>query len=214
MSIRGRTIVLAGATSSAGVAVARGLIAAGAQVIATGRNPSRLGDVAATGATVHVSDATSFAAMTGLAATIGPVDGVIPLVGGWAGGGGLAGQDDDSFRMLLPALDAARATSRAFDTAVKASPAGRFAVVSSTVVAHPTASGANYATVKAATETWTHAVAQSYAKQARDAGTALHAAAVIFRAAGALDPAALTQAIIRLWNTDATKLNNTTIELG
>ena len=107
-----RTILLAGATSAAGLAVARALIEAGATVIATGRSAERLAPLADAGARVEVADATSLTDMTALAERVGAVDGVVPLVGGWRGGGGLAGQSDEDFDALLPALQAVRATPR------------------------------------------------------------------------------------------------------
>lgn len=208
-----RTVVLAGATSAAGLAVARALIDAGARVIATGRSAERLAPLAEAGAQVEVADATKQADMTALAERLDPVDGVIPLVGGWRGGGGLAGQSDEDFAALLPALQAVRATSRAFDAAIRASDAGRFAIVSSTAVVTPVAGGANYAAVKAAAETWARAVAQGYAKAARDAGTDLQAASVVFRVAGALKPHALVNAVLGLWDAEPAELNGNVFEL-
>ncbi|WP_341947708.1 SDR family oxidoreductase [Microbacterium sp. LWH11-1.2] len=213
MTVIDRTIVLAGATSASGLALARALVDAGARVVATGRSVERLQPLKDAGAEVEVADATSLDDMTALAARLGPVDGVISLVGGWRGGGGLAGQSDDDFRALLPALEAVRATSRAFDGALRASDAGRFAMVSATAVARPLAGGANYAAVKAASEAWTRAVAQGYAKAARDADEPLRAASVAFRAK-ALDPAALAPAIVALWDSDAAELNDRIVDLA
>jgi len=213
MSIH-RTVVLAGATSEAGLATATALIAAGARVIATGRSEERLAALRDAGAQTEIADATSFAEMTALAERLGPVDAVIPLVGGWRGGGGLAGQSDADFDALLPALQAVRATSRAFDAAIGASDAGRFAIVSSTVVTRPLAGGANYSAMKAASEAWARAVAQGYAKAARDAGDDLRAASVVFRAEGALQADALSRAVVALWDRDAAALNDTVIALS
>ncbi|MEJ6553801.1 SDR family NAD(P)-dependent oxidoreductase [Microbacterium esteraromaticum] len=213
MSIH-RIVVLAGATSEAGLATATALIAAGARVIATGRSEERLAALRDAGAQTEIAHATSFAEMTALAERLGPVDAVIPLVGGWRGGGGLAGQSDADFDALLPALQAVRATSRAFDAAIRASDAGRFAIVSSTVVTRPLAGGANYAAMKAASEAWARAVAQGYAKAARDAGDDLRAASVVFRAEGALQADALSRAVVALWDQDAAALNDTVIALS
>lgn len=207
MSVADRTIVLAGATSASGIAVASALIEAGARVVATGRSVERLSPLTALGAEVEVADATSLDAMADLASRLGAVDAVIPLVGGWRGGGGLAGQSDDDFAALLPALEAVRATSRAFDPLLRAAEAGRFAVVSSTAVGRPLAGGANYAAVKAASEAWARAVAQGYAKAARDAEQPLRAASVVFRAK-ALDPSSLAPRIVALWDEDAAALND------
>lgn len=208
-----RTILLAGATSAAGLASARALIDAGARVITTGRSTERLTALADAGTQAEVADATSLADMTALAERIGAVDAVIPLVGGWRGGGGLAGQSDEDFGALLPALQAVRATSRAFDAAIRTSDGGRFAIVSSTAVERPLAGGANYASIKAASEAWARAVAQGYAKAARDAEEPLRAASVVFRAKGGLDPDALARAVAGLWDADAGELNDTVIRL-
>ena len=211
-----KTIVLAGATSASGLAVTRALITAGMRVVATGRSADRLQPLADAGARTDVADATSLDDMIALAQRLASdglaVDAVVPLVGGWRGGGGLAGQSDEDFAALLPALDAVRATSRAFDGALRASDAGRFAIVSSTAVARPLAGGANYAAVKAASEAWTRAVAQGFAKAARDAGEPLRAASVVFRAK-ALDPESLAPRIIGLWEADAAELNDRVIDL-
>uniref|UniRef100_UPI00289D8F5C SDR family NAD(P)-dependent oxidoreductase n=1 Tax=Microbacterium sp. TaxID=51671 RepID=UPI00289D8F5C len=113
MSVTDRTILLAGATSASGLAVARALVDGGARVVATGRSAERLEPLRAIGAEVDVADATSLESMADLATRLESVDAVIPLVGGWRGGGGLAGQTDADFGALLPALDAVRASSRA-----------------------------------------------------------------------------------------------------
>lgn len=210
--ISGRTVLLAGATSAAGLAVTRALRAAGARVIATGRSAERLQQLADAGAQIEVADATSLAEMTSLAGRIRRVDAVVPLVGGWRGGGGLAGQSDEDFAALLPALEAVRATSRAFDAVLQASDAGRFAIVSSTAVARPLAGGANYAAVKAASEAWARGVAQGFAKAARESGEPLRAASVVFRAKS-LDAESLATRIVALWDADAADLNDHVIDL-
>lgn len=212
MSTTNRTVVLAGATSAAGLAVASALLDAGARVVATGRSLDRLAPLRDLGAEVEIADATSLPEMQALAAGLGTVDAVIPLVGGWRGGGGLAGQTDDDLRALLPALEAVRATSRAFDAALRASDAGRFAIVSSTAVGRPLAGGANYAAVKAASEAWARAVAQGFAKSARDAAEPLRAASVVFRAKP-LDPATLAPRIVALWDDTADALNDRIVAL-
>lgn len=212
MSVTDRTIVLAGATSASGLAVARSLVASGARVIATGRSAERLEPLRVIGVEVEVADATSLDEMTELAARLERVDAVLPLVGGWRGGGGLAGQSDADFAALLPALDAVRATSRAFDEALRAAPAGRFAIVSSTAVGRPLAGGANYAAVKAASEAWARAVAQGFAKAAREAGEPLRAASVVWRAK-TLDPESLIPRVLALWDADASELNDQVVTL-
>ncbi|WP_194421646.1 SDR family NAD(P)-dependent oxidoreductase [Microbacterium abyssi] len=212
MTAEGRTVVLAGGTSAAGNAVARALVDAGARVVATGRSTERLDALRDAGAETLVADATSLDDMHRLAGALGAVDGVFPLVGGWRGGGGLAGQSDADFAALLPAFEAVRATSRGFDALLQTSDAGRFAIVSSTAVVRPLAGGANYAAVKAASEAWARAVAHGFAKSARDAGEPLRAASVVFRAK-ALEPEALAAAVVGLWDHAAEELNDRVVDL-
>ena len=215
--------MIAGATSASGLAAARALIAAGARVCAVGRDPAKLRELrSAVGtAALHpaVCDLTDERAVADMAAHVhkagGPVDGVLHLVGGWKGGGGLAGQSDADFRILEGSLTALRHVSRAFDADLRASEAGRLAVVSSTAVARPLAGGANYAAVKAATEAWARAVAQGFAKDARDGEREASAASVIFRVtslAGLEDT--LAQKFVALWDAPASEINDTIIEIG
>lgn len=234
MSVADRLVVIAGATSASGRAAARELVAAGARVVAVGRDPGKLQELADSldaeaGAGVadlgeagslrtEVCDLTDEAAVAALAdrvhAAEGAVDGVLHLVGGWRGGGGLAGQSDEDYRFLERSFTALRHISRAFDADLRASAAARLAVVSSTAVARPLAGGANYAAVKAATEGWARAVAQGFAKAAKDAGAPLDAASVIFRVKS-LDglEEALAQRFSDLWMSDATEINDTVVEL-
>ena len=144
----------------------------------------------------------------------GPVDGILHLVGGWRGGGGLAAQSEADYRFLERSLTALRHVTRAFDADLRASDAGRLAIVSSTALARPLAGGANYAAVKAASEAWTRAVAQGFAKAARDAGRPLAAASVVFRVK-ALDglEQTLADAFADLWAQDAEAVNDTTVVL-
>lgn len=216
--VNGRLVLIAGATSAAGLAATRALVAAGARVVAVGRDASKLEPVAQAGARTEVCDLADEAAVAALAERVhaqdGAVDGILHLVGGWRGGGGLAGQTDADYRFLEGSLTALRHVSRAFDADLRASDAARLAVVSSTAVARPLAGGANYAAVKAATEAWARAVAQGFAKAARDAGEPLAAASVVFRVKS-LDGLedALAQRFADLWASDAAEVNDTTVEL-
>ncbi|GGG52220.1 hypothetical protein GCM10011374_13700 [Kocuria dechangensis] len=216
--LTGRTVLIAGATSASGLAATRALTSAGARVVATGRSPEKLAPLAALGAHVETVDHSDERAVVELSRRLHSrgvsIDGLLHLVGGWRGGGGLAGQTEDDYRALEASFSALRHLSRAFDDDVRTSPAGRLAVVSSTAVARPLAGGANYAAVKAATEAWTRAVAQGYAKAAREAGEPLRAAAVIFRVsslAGLEDR--LATAYAELWGSDASELNDSILEL-
>jgi NAD(P)-dependent dehydrogenase (short-subunit alcohol dehydrogenase family) len=200
--------------------------------VAVGRDAGRLRALldaleadAAAGATAdagsvrtEVCDLTQEDAVAALAERVrtqdGHVDGVLHLVGGWRGGGGLARQTDADYRFLEGSLTSLRHVSRAFDRDLTQSDAARLAVVSSTAVARPLAGAANYAAVKAATEAWARAVAQGFAKGARDAGRPLAAASVIFRVKS-LDGLedALAQRFADLWTTDAETVNDTIVEL-
>ncbi|MGN6221190.1 MAG: SDR family NAD(P)-dependent oxidoreductase, partial [Microbacterium sp.] len=161
-AVAGRLVLVAGATSASGLAAARSLRGAGARVVAVPDLHTEVCDLTDEGAVVALAERVH--------ASEGPVDGVLHLVGGWRGGGGLAGQTDADYRFLESSFTALRHVSRAFDADLRAAEAARLAVVSSTAVARPLAGGANYAAVKAATEAWTRAVAQGFAKDARDAG--------------------------------------------
>lgn len=236
----GRTVLLAGATSPSGLAIARALLSRRARVIGVGRDPQKLAALtaalgampAASGAsagpgqkdapgtlrteTCSLTNETEVAALaTRLAADGERVDGVIPLVGGWRGGGGLAGQTEGDYRALEESFTAVRIVSRAFDTDLRASSVGRFAIVSSSAVARPLAGGANYAAVKAASEAWTRAIAQGFAKAARDTGEPLRAAAIVFRVRS-LDVVVdeLAQRIAGLWDAEADALNDAVVDVG
>ncbi|MFT4219095.1 MAG: SDR family oxidoreductase [Microbacterium sp.] len=212
-------MLVAGATSASGHTATRALLAAGARVVAVGHDPAKLAALAGLGARAEACDLTCHDAVLELAMRVrhevGRVDGILHLVGGWRGGGGLAGQTDDDFRVLEHSLTALRHVSRAFDDDLRASDAARTAIVSSTAVARPLAGGANYAAVKAASEAWMRAVAQGFAKAARDAEQPLRAASVVFRVkslAGIED--SLADAFVALWSADAAVVNDTVIELA
>jgi NAD(P)-dependent dehydrogenase (short-subunit alcohol dehydrogenase family) len=220
-AVNGRTVLLAGGTSAAGRSVARVFRDAGATVVVVGSDAGRLASVAEEidGVVTEQCDLTDPDAVGALRDRIlaahGGVDGVLHLVGGWRDGGGLAGQSDDDFAFLLRSFTALRNVTRAFDADLHASDAGRLAIVSSTAVARPLAGGANYAAAKAAAEAWTRAVAQGFAKAARDAGRVPSTAAVIFRVkslAGLED--ALGLAFLGLWEDPAADINDVTIELA
>jgi 3-oxoacyl-[acyl-carrier protein] reductase len=212
----GRTVLIAGATSAAGVAVAAALSAAGALVIAVGSNAERLQVLrdSVTDVATYVCDLGDFAAVSELAATVhaehGQIDGLIHLVGGWRGGGGLPGQTDEDWDFLhRHVLTTLRNTTRVFNNDLLDSTAGRLAIVSSVSVDQPTPGGANYASVKAAAETWTRAVGHGF-DTAESA-----AAAVIFvvRSLSGLEPE-LAKRVVGLWDTRATSVNNTRVRLG
>ncbi|TFD70865.1 SDR family NAD(P)-dependent oxidoreductase [Cryobacterium gelidum] len=209
-AVAGRTVLIAGATSAAGLAVASSLADAGARVVAVGSNLARLQSVltVAPEAVLYECDLTSFEAVTALAAQVslsqGPIDGLIHLVGGWRGGGGLAGQTDEDWAFLhAHVVTTLRNTTRAFNADLLASSAGRLAIVSSVSVDRPLAGGANYAAAKSAAETWVRAVGQGFAK----AGDTAAAVIFVVRSLGGLETE-LAIRVTRLWDEAAASVNN------
>lgn len=170
---QGAVVVVAGATSASGRAAVRALRASGATAIAVGSDAGRLAtafpDSEVDGAVPQREcDLADLGAVHALAAELrqafGAVDGVVHLVGGWRGGGTLADQSDEDWDFLhRGVITTLRNTSRAFFDDVASSPRGRFAMVSSTTLAKPSAANANYQAAKAAAEAWTRSMAQGLA---------------------------------------------------
>ena len=204
--LHGRTVVLSGGTSTLGLVSARRLVEAGARVVVAGHDDDKLTRAAASVpeiATMRV-DLTDESGVFRFADRVhqefGNVDGVLHLVGGWRGGGGLAGQSESDFRFLERSLTALRHVSRAFDDDLRASSAGRTAIVSSTTVLSPLAGGANYAAIKAGCEAWMRAVAQGFAKYARDLDMPPTASCAVIRIATLAGlEAAVASAFVDMW---------------
>ncbi|MGM1030433.1 MAG: SDR family NAD(P)-dependent oxidoreductase [Actinomycetota bacterium] len=150
-------ILIAGATSALGHATASALLQAGHHIIAVGSDADRLGLV---DASEHFAcDLADLDAVQQLAEEVGELDGLLHLVGGWRGGGGLAGQSDEDWAWLeARVVGTLRNTTRAFADAIGRSDAGVIAIVSTTGVERPTAGNANYVALKAAAEAWLAAV--------------------------------------------------------
>lgn len=167
MSLEGKRIVLAGAASASGVAAARELRRRGAGVVAIARDLERLeramDGLGVTCLAADLRDPDSLSAVAEQIRAGGGVDGVFQLVGGWRGGGGIAGQSLADWEFLSGNIvDSLRLVSQEFYQDLVAAPAGRIAIVSATAVDKPTASNANYATAKASAETWMQALAQGF----------------------------------------------------
>ena len=238
--VRGRRVVVAGATSASGTAVCTALTAAGATVIAVGTSAEKLDALRdrVPGVRTEVCDLGDSAAVDALTARLvgdegtgGGVDGLIHLVGGWVGGKGISGQTDEAWEAMERGFRTLRNTTRAFYPALLASDAGRVAFVSSTTVSDPTASGASYTASKAAGESWMRSVADGFRRDTASRTAELTTAATIFvvkalvddgmRAAdpsktfpGFTDVAALADAIVALWTSPATELNGERIPLN
>ncbi|WP_448006572.1 SDR family NAD(P)-dependent oxidoreductase [Agromyces bauzanensis] len=220
MSVEGRTVLIAGATSASGRAVARALLDAGARVVAVGSDQGRIDALEAElpGVIGERADLTDGDDVLELAmrvhARVGDVDGVVHLVGGWRGGGGIPGQTDEDYRVLERSFTALRHVSRAFWDDLVASNAGRIAIVSSTTVAAPTAAAANYAAVKAASESWMQSLAHGFDALRPAQGAGGGAAAVTFRVRSLSGlEARLAASVVDLWRADASTLNGSVTQL-
>ncbi|WP_394553476.1 SDR family NAD(P)-dependent oxidoreductase [Agromyces sp. MMS24-JH15] len=214
-SVRGRTVLVAGATNASGRAVAEALVEAGATVVAVGRDRVRIDALARDlpGVVGEVADLADEDAVLELAmrvrARVGDLDGLVHLVGGWRGGGGILSQSDDDYRVLERSFTALRFESLAFFDDLARSEAGRVVIVSSTTVERPRAGSANYAAVKAASESWTRSLADGFASGSPSA------AAVIVRVGSlAGSEAELGASVVALWRSDASELNGRTFRLG
>jgi len=210
----GRLVLIAGATSASGEAVARALVAAGARVLAVGTRPGALAalEAAVPGVDTRACDLSDRDAVAELAMRIhlkfGHLDGLIHLVGGWRGGGGIAGQSDEDWAFLERAFGTLRTTTRIFFDDLVASPAGRLAIVSSTAVDKPYPGGANYAAAKAAADAWVRAIAQGFAKQAPQSAATIF----VVKALEGLE-ARLGEEVVGLWDAEATAVNGRRIPL-
>ncbi len=197
MSVDGRVVVVAGASSAAGRAVCAELTAAGARVVAVGTDAGRLAEVDSERREVcDLADHAAVVELTGrIRADLGGVDGLIHLVGGWRGGNGLEGQTDDDWDFLHERLvTTLRNTTRAFDADLQASDAGRLAIVSSPSEQRPYPGGANYSTAKIAAETWVRAVDRGFSKAGSPARTTIF----VVKALGGLERA-LGRRVVKLW---------------
>ena len=238
--LKGRTVLVAGAGSASGTAVCEALDAAGAKVVAIGRDAARLETTLfrldrADLRTCNLDDAGEVAALASdLQETYGGIDGLIHLVGGWRAGAGITSQADADWDFLeTNILRTLRNVSRSFYDQLEASPNGRLAIVSSTAVDSPTAAGAGYAAAKAAAEAWVRAIAQGFTKAQsgrKENPVPQHSAAVVFvvkalvdeearRAAperkfpGYTDVRDLAAACVRLFGQDAAQVNGQRIYL-
>jgi NADP-dependent 3-hydroxy acid dehydrogenase YdfG len=210
----GRLVLIAGATSASGEAVARAVVGAGATVLAVGTRQEALDRLAEAvpGVDVRACDLADRDAVAELAMRIhlkfGHVDGIVHLVGGWRGGGGIDGQSDADWEFLERSFRTLRNVSRVFYDDLVASPAGRLAIVSSTAVDKPYAGGANYAAAKAAADAWTRALAQGLAKQAPQSAATVF---VVKTLEGLEDE--LGTAVVRLWEANAADVNGRRLPL-
>jgi NAD(P)-dependent dehydrogenase (short-subunit alcohol dehydrogenase family) len=187
--LAGRTIAIAGAGGGLGPTVARRLADAGANLALTDVATDRL--AAAADATslpddrldtreVDLLDPDSAHSWADhLEERFGRTDSLIHLVGGWKGGDPIATTplaDYDFLHDLL--VRTVQHATRAFYDSLASSPHGRFVLVSSAQAQHPDGTNASYAATKAAAETWTLALADSF----REAGSPATANVIVVNA--------------------------------
>ena len=172
--LEGRVIAIAGAAGGLGPAVCDRLAAAGASLACTDVHPERLDELAGhldlgdrfDGRVVDLLDPDAAAAWCGeLVDRFGHVDGLLHLVGGWRGGEPLATFDLADYHLLHDLLvRTVIHTTRGFHDQLAASDHGRFVLVSSAQGQNPDGTNAAYGATKAAAESWTLALADSFRK--------------------------------------------------
>lgn len=169
----GKVIAIAGAGGGLGPSVAAELYAEGASLALTDVGQERLDEVAAE---LGLDDARcdrrpvdllDEEAARAWAAAIkdrfGRIDGLVHLVGGWRGGEPIESASMEDYEWLHDLLvRTVQRTSRAFHGALTRSGSGRFVLVSSAQAQAPEGTNASYAATKAAAETWTLALADSF----------------------------------------------------
>jgi NAD(P)-dependent dehydrogenase (short-subunit alcohol dehydrogenase family) len=173
--LEGRRIAVAGAGGGLGPTVVQALADAGAWVAAADRTADLCSPVAQVADDIAGVDLTTAAGAAGWASSLGEVDAVLHLVGGWRGGKSVEEMDLADLELLEALLFRTVVhTTRAFAPLLKAAGEhGRFALVSSSVVGKPSAGNAAYAATKAAAEAWTLTLAQELAETGGTANVAV-----------------------------------------
>ena len=170
----GRVVAIAGVGGGLGPEVARRFAEAGATLALSDRDADKLAEVGeALGLpkdrldvrVVDLLDEDSAREWcAALLERFGRVDGLMHLVGGWRGGDPLASFDLADYEWLHDLLmRTVMYATRAYHDALADSGHGRFALVSSAQAAKPEGTNAAYAAAKAAAESWTLALADSFA---------------------------------------------------
>lgn len=226
-----RTVLVTGGSGPSGVAVSTALVAAGFRVVSIGSDRARSEQAAAiSGATAMVCDLEDAADVEHLrervmAASPG-LAGIIHLVGGWRGGADFTSQSDSDWDfMVARAVTTLRNVTRTFHHDLATQEGSRFVMVSSTAVGKPTAKNANYAAAKAAAESWTLSLADSFAANNNDSAAvvlvvkslvddAQRTAQPERRFPGATDVHDLASAIVRLFDTPGHEINGHRITLA
>lgn len=220
--LAGKTIAISGAGGTLGPVVAECLAARGAAVAITDVKQEALDGVVdrlglpeerIDARVVDLLDAEATAAWAAaLADRFGAVDGLMHLVGGWAGGEPIESAPLSDYEWLHDALvRTTQHASRGFYSALTASD-GRFALVSSSQAQSPEGTNASYAAAKAAAETWTLALADAFAS---DGGATANI--IVVNAIGERDgftpPAQIAAACAFLCSQGAARMNGKRLPL-
>ena len=169
----GRVIAIAGASGGLGPSVAKTLASAGATIAGVDRSQEHLDTLRAEldlpddrfdARVVDLLDEQATRDWADhLRSRFGGVDALLHLVGGWRGGQPLPEAPLSDYEWLHDLLvRTVQHTTRAFHDALAASPHGRFVLVSSSQAQNPEGTNAAYAAAKAAAESWTLALADSF----------------------------------------------------
>ena len=176
----GRVVAIAGASGGLGPSVATRLAAGGATIAGVDRSEEHLTSLRAQlelpddrfdGRVVDLLDEQAARQWAvDLRERFGRVDALLHLVGGWRGGQPLAEAPLSDYEWLHDLLvRTVQHTTRAFHDALAESDHGRFVLVSASQAQSPTATNASYAAAKAAAESWTLALADSFKDSAATA---------------------------------------------
>lgn len=234
-ALEGAVVAVAGAAGPAGRAALLRLAEAGAVVVASDANATRLaeavdaaryahGGATVTGDTVDLLDlgaAREWAAKT--EKEFGRIDGLVHLVGGWRGSASFAETDLADWTLLEKLLiRTVQSTSLAFQDGLQRSDRGRYLLISAAAAGKPTAGNAAYAASKAAAEAWTLALADAFRKAGGEEGPRSAAAILVVKAlvhdamraerpnakfAGFTDVGELADAIAGVWDRPAPEVN-------
>jgi NAD(P)-dependent dehydrogenase (short-subunit alcohol dehydrogenase family) len=167
--VSGRTIAVLG-IGTAGEAVIRALAHRGDTVLAVNRSRGRAEQAlisAGAQGSAHEVDLADPEQVTKWIAEVmnryGALDGVVHLVGGWAGGGGFGTAALEHFRELRdPVLTTVQVVTAHVAEPLMSATRGFFVMVSSTAVSRPTAGNAAYASLKSAAESWILSMADHF----------------------------------------------------
>jgi NADP-dependent 3-hydroxy acid dehydrogenase YdfG len=175
-----RVVAIAGASGGLGPSVAKRMAAGGATIAGVDRSEEHLEALRAQldlpddrfdGRVVDLLDEqAAHQWAVDLRQRFGRVDALLHLVGGWRGGQPLVEAPLSDYEWLHDLLvRTVQHTTRAFYEALADSDHGRFVLVSSSQAQSPEGTNASYAAAKAAAESWTLALADSFADTAATA---------------------------------------------